>query len=76
MATALENLITARDNLAQIIANKTTEWVADGCPPSYSIDGESMSWNEWLASKTTAIAELDKAIGRIGKFIVRSRGKP
>lgn len=75
MATALENLKTARDNLAQVIADKTVEWIADGCTPTYSIDGESMAWNEWLTSKMQNLEQIDQAIARLSKFIVRSRGR-
>lgn len=73
---SVANLITARDNLDQLIATKTAEWIADGCPPTYSIDGESMDWNNWLTSKMTNLEQLDAAIARRSKFVVRSRGKP
>lgn len=39
MATYLENLITARDNLAATLAEH-------GHKPDYSIDGQSVNWSE------------------------------
>mgnify|MGYP000028093794 CR=1 FL=1 len=73
MATALE---TARDALEAVIAAQTAAWQADGCPPTFSVDGESYDWNNWLAGKTAALKELNGLIQkRAGPFIVRSRGR-
>lgn len=75
MATAKDNLIAARDNLSQIVADQTLLWIADGCPPSFSVDGESEDWNSWLKSKTDAINDLIDLIQKLGSpFVVRSKG--
>jgi len=68
-------LIQARDDLERIVATQTALWRSAGCPPTFSVDGESYDWNNWLSSKTAALAELQKLIQqRSGSaFIVRSR---
>lgn len=76
MATAVENLIAARNNLAQVIATETARWVSEGCQVTHSIDGESFEWNSWLTSQNEAMAGLNKTIAQMSTFIVRSRGKP
>jgi hypothetical protein len=72
--TLVENLTAARDNLAAVIALQTAAWVASGCPPTFSIDGESYDWNNWLAGKTAAIENLTTQIQSVGgPFLIRSR---
>jgi hypothetical protein len=69
-----ENLTAARDNLAAVIALQTASWVAFGCPPTFSIDGESYDWNNWLAGKTAAMESLTKQIQTVsGPYLIRSR---
>ena len=71
-----DSLAAARDNLAQLIADQTAAWVAAGCPPTLSVDGESYDWNGWLDAKTAALDKLTDLIRRAsGPFIVRSRGR-
>lgn len=72
----VDDLKAARDNLGAIIKTKTDAWVAAGCPPSFSVDGESYQWNEWLSSKIQAVNDLTDQIARVSSpWIVRSRGK-
>lgn len=76
--TSIANLETARDSLTQIVANQTAAWLANGSPPTYSIDGESWNWAEWLITKGNEIEALNKAIQALsnaGPWIVRSRGR-
>lgn len=74
MPTLLENLTAARDNLAAVVANQTAAWVASGCPPSFSVEGESYDWNNWLQDKKEAIENLTKQIqAASGPFLIRSR---
>lgn len=73
MATRAERLTAIRDNLLQIVEEQTAAWVAAGCPPTFSIDGESYQWDSWLTSKTQAIETYDKLIQRATPFYVRSR---
>lgn len=71
---AASNLATALDNLEQLIEAKTAAWVASGCPPTFSVDGESYDWNNWLQSKIDAIDKLKSLIQKSGgSFVVRSR---
>lgn len=71
---AVANLQAALANLEQLIETQTAAWVADGCPPTFSIDGESYDWNNWLDGKLAAIERLQRTIQlRGGSFVVRSR---
>jgi hypothetical protein len=73
MATRAERLTAIRDNLLQIVEEQTAAWVAAGCPPTFSVDGESYQWDSWLTSKTQAIEQMDKLIQRATPFYMRSR---
>ena len=74
---ALEDLVTARDNMEAIVAAQTAAWVTAGCPPTFSVDGESYDWNNWLQAKADAIRTLTELIqSRQGPFVIRSRGRP
>lgn len=71
---AVANLEAAIDNLEQLIEAKTADWLASGAPPTFSIDGESYDWNNWLQGKIEAIDKLKDLIqNRGGTFVVRSR---
>lgn len=74
---AVEDLQSARDNLEGLIDRQTGLWLAAGCPPTVSIDGESYDWNNWLAGKIDALEKLNKLIQVRANpaFIVRSRGR-
>jgi hypothetical protein len=72
----VDDLRAARDNLGAIVKAQTEAWLAAGCPPTFSADGESYSWNEWLKAKSDEIEALTKAIQSVSSpFIVRSRGR-
>jgi hypothetical protein len=73
VATYVENLTAARDNLAAVVADQTAEWVAAGCPPTMSIEGESYQWDSWLTSKTEALDKLNTMIRQAKPYWKRSR---
>jgi hypothetical protein len=73
MSTRSERLTATRANLLQIVEEQTEAWIEAGCPPTFSVDGESYSWNEWLTSKLQAIESLDKLIQRATPYYKRSR---
>lgn len=76
MATALTNITTARDNLAQCVANTTAQWLASGAPPTYSIDGESVQWESWLKSKLDEIDAMTSLMQRLsGPWTIRTYGR-
>lgn len=58
MATDLETLATIKTNLLTRIA----EVYADKMRPSYTIDGQSVSWQEYAESLWKQLAEVDKQI--------------
>ncbi len=66
MATARENLQTARDNVALRIKQ-----ITESPKPSYSIDGKSVSWTEYLDMLLRQFRELEALAN--GPFEVRSR---
>lgn len=76
MPSDVENLKATRSNLITILKTKTDEWVASGCPATYSIDGESVQWNDWVKSKSEEIQSLTQTIQLVsGPFVVYSKGK-
>lgn len=65
-----DDLITARDNIAAQIASITAN-----PKPSYSIDGQSVSWGEHFNNLMSQLKELESAVQRAGgPFEVRSWG--
>lgn len=72
----VDDLKTIRENLATAVKAKTAEWVTDGCPVTYSVDGESYQWNDWLKAKMDEIDAITVTIQKLSSpFIVRSRGR-
>lgn len=75
-AAEAAQLARIRQNLLDAVEATTEEWVAAGCPVTFSVDGESYQWNDWLKAKTDEITALTLAIQAVGgSFIVRSRGR-
>lgn len=71
--TRVERLTAIRDSLEAIVLAQTTAWEQAGCPPTFSIDGESYQWDSWLTSKTEAIERYTKLISSARPFYKRSR---
>lgn len=69
----VEALIRIRDSLLAIIEAQTAAWEEAGCPPTFSVDGESYDWNNWLTSKLDNLDKLDQKIAKAQPFAVRSR---
>jgi hypothetical protein len=66
----------ALDALLAIQAAQLAEWQAAGMPPTFSVDGESYSWGQWLASIDDSIErKIDQKQNIGGPFIIRSRGR-
>ncbi len=72
-ATRVARLTATRSSIEAIIQNQTAAWEAAGCPPTFSIDGESYSWDQWLQSKLEAIDKLNAQIVRARPYFLRSR---
>jgi len=71
------SLTAIRDSLIATVAAQTAAWQAAGCPPTFSIDGQSYDWNNWLDGKTAAIEKYMQLIQKAaGPFIARSYGRP
>lgn len=64
-----DDLKTARDQIAVIIKEITVD-----PKPSYSIDGESYSWGEYLAQLMSQLNTLNDAIGASDPFEVTEYG--
>lgn len=77
MASAVvEQLKRIRQNLLDAVEATTAEWAAAGCPVTFSVDGESYQWNDWLRAKNDEIQALTESIQKLGgAFIIRSRGR-
>lgn len=71
MPTYQANLESARDNLATILAEITAD-----PKPSYSVEGKSISWNEYQSMILSQMANLEAMIQRAaGPFELRTRGR-
>lgn len=70
MATAAANLATARNNIAQQLADMTAD-----PKPSYSVDGKSVSWGEHFSNLTNLLRTIEENIQVVGgPFEIRSWG--
>lgn len=69
MATYLENLTTARDNIAARLAEITAQ-----AKPSYDVDGQRVEWNDYFKSLTEQLAALNEQINGAGVFEEQSQG--
>ena len=70
MATRQENYDSALDNYARLLAE-----ISANRKPSYSIDGQSVSWTEYqrfLVDQIKALQELEQTSA--GPFEVRTYG--
>ena len=78
MPTPLQSdLAEIRESLVALVKAQTAAWEAAGCPPTFSVDGESYDWNNWLAGKLDAIDRLTQSIQTAGgPFLVRRYGRP
>jgi hypothetical protein len=71
VATALENLLQARESLIAKIAEATAN-----PRPTYSLDGQSFDWTSYLGMLTDQLVKLDEAIMRAqAPWQVKSRGR-
>lgn len=59
MATYLENLTTARAQVAEILVEITAD-----PKPTYSVDGQNVSWESYFSMLTDKLEVLDRAIQR------------
>lgn len=75
MATLADNLAAARDSLGAIIAAQTAAWTLAGCPPTFTIDGESYDWNNWLTSRLNELEKLTQQIIRLTPYLIQSRAR-
>lgn len=72
MATYLENLTTARAQIAERLVAVTAE-----NKPSYSVDGKSYSWESYVSMLTSQLERLDEAIQRSdGPFEILTQAAP
>lgn len=71
MASELENLQAARLALSARIAELYT-----APKPNYSIDGISVSWNEYRKQLMDEYERLGELINQANPFESRSRGRP
>lgn len=63
MATVLENLQTAKENLAAKIAEVTLD-----PKPSYAIDGQSVQWESYLAMLINQQEKLNELINLLDPY--------
>ena len=75
-SAAVAALKRSRDNVATVIEAKTLEWTTAGCPPTFSVDGESYSWDSWLKTKTEELKGLTEAVQALSSpWIARHTGR-
>lgn len=71
MATAVENLITARDNAAARLAEITASQA-----PTYTENGRTVNRTEYMTALQAMITSLNQQIAAMGPFEVRTRMSP
>lgn len=65
---------TSLDSLLTIKNDQLTAWLSAGMPPTFSVEGESYSYGEWLAAIDAAIEAALRQRTRVGgPWMVRSR---
>ncbi len=69
MATHAEQYATIKTNTLAVIADITAS-----PKPSYSIDGQSISWGEYLAQLQATVEWCDKQIAGNEPFEILSQG--
>jgi hypothetical protein len=58
----VDDLKSARDNLAADLKAQTALWLASGGGVNHTIEGESVDWQGWLAGRMAAIQALNQQI--------------
>lgn len=72
MATQAENLTTAANNIAATLAS-----ISASPKPTYSVDGQTVSWSEYFQMLTMQISVLRRQAQEAdGPFEVRTIGVP
>lgn len=69
MATYLENLTTARDNIAARLAEITAR-----PKPSYDVDGQRVEWNDYFKTLTDQLDKLNATINGANVYEEESIG--
>jgi hypothetical protein len=69
MATDSEQLTTIKRQTLAIIADLTAQ-----PKPSYTLDGQSVSWDEYLAQLQATVRWCDEQLSRLEPFEMRSQG--
>lgn len=72
MATYLENLVIARDNVALKLVEVTAAG-AGGLRPSYSIDGQSVSWESYYRMLFDQQKALNDLINALNPYSIKSQ---
>lgn len=76
MASDVDNLKATRSSLSQALATEAAAQAAGTGKPTYSIDGETVNWDEWREATLRQIDEITSLIIRLqGPVLVRSRGR-
>jgi hypothetical protein len=72
---AVDNIIAARDSLAQLVKQETALMLTNGARPDYNLDGESFNWDQWLEKMQARIEGLTRLIPLLSDpWEIRSRG--
>jgi hypothetical protein len=76
VASDVDNLKATRSSLIQTLATEAAYQATNGPKPTYSIDGESVSWDEWREATLRQIDELTALIVKLqAPTLIRSRGR-
>jgi len=73
--TYLVTLQTIRTNWATLLANETAAQLVSGPKPTYSLDGENYSWDQWRDAVIARIERLNQLINAAQPYCVVSRGR-
>ena len=66
MADTIEKMRLIRDSLIDQLNTEMAYLAANGTPkPTYSLDGQSFSWNEWRTAMLRDITQWNKDIAEL-----------
>lgn len=75
MATALDRLKQAREDLILTLATEQAYCAAHGPKPDYSLDDESYQWSAWEEAALRKIESFNRLIQQEQPVWVVSRGR-
>ena len=65
METFVDKLRRQRDAMMTTVLNEMEAQAVNGPKPSYSLDGQGVSWDQWLSGMNAEIVKISETIARL-----------